>query len=246
MNGIIRVFDSKEQLMKALTRHLNQSVQQKSGLFNLAISGGSTPLKWFDFMAAGVGVETDWKQVRFYWVDERCVPPDHPGSNYGNALKRLLNPLKIDIAQVYRIMGELDAEEARTRYESVLNSELPKIDGTPHFDLIILGMGTDGHTASVFPGQEKIWESGLPCEVSQHPETGQRRISLTGRVINKADEVIFIVTGTDKANVLAEMSAGGAAGDRLPASWVQPVSRSLYWYMDRDAAAGVRSKLQSR
>ena len=242
MDGVIRVIDSEKQLLSALTLQLANWLKQRTGPLNLALSGGSTPLKWFDFLAAGVGVEIDWKRVRFFWVDERCVPPDHPDSNYGTALQRLLNPLKIDTAQVYRIMGELEAEEARSRYERALSSELPRVKGIPHFDLIMLGIGSDGHTASIFPGQEKLWESELPCEVSRHPETGQRRISLTGGVINMAGEVLFLITGADKANILAELSAGGAASARLPASWVQPVSRSLYWFMDRDAAAGVRSK----
>jgi 6-phosphogluconolactonase len=233
----IRVFPDTRTLYEDLTHHIRRAVADTPGEFHLALSGGSTPLGWFDSLISENGGAIEWQKVRLFWADERCVPPDHPDSNYGAALQRLIRPLGIGSDRVFRIKGELVPERALAEYERELRSVLPGGPPFPVFDLILLGMGADGHTASIFPGQEHLWKAMSSCVRSAHPGTGQPRISLSGGTINAAREVVFLVTGREKSAALARVLPGSGAPGALPASWVGPASGRLLWYLD-GAAAG--------
>lgn len=199
---------------------------------NMAISGGSTPRALFEAMAARKEEPGWWHQVHFYWVDERCVPPEHPESNYRLADECLFRPLSISHDKVYRMRGEKRPWVEAARYEALLLSQLPAREGIPRFDLILLGMGTDGHTASIFPDQMHLIHSEGICGVARHPETGQYRITLTGPVINNADNVCFMITGRDKAAVLASILQGGRDAEKYPAAHIRPATGRLEWYLD--------------
>ncbi|HER07996.1 MAG TPA: 6-phosphogluconolactonase [Bacteroides sp.] len=202
----------------------------------LALSGGSTPLAIFrKIRAAGLSVERP--NICFCWGDERCVPPDDPDSNYGNASELMLEPLRIPRSQIFRIRGEDEPEQEADRYGQLLLDRLPQEQGIPVFDWIWLGIGQDGHTASLFPGQTDLWNASGPCVVAQHPQSGQLRISITGNVINAAKRVTFLITGRDKAGIVKEIIFQEGRFREYPAASVNPVSGRLEWYMDREAAS---------
>ena len=173
--------------------------------------------------------------MHLYWGDERCVPPGHPESNYGAAHQALLEPLALHSGQIHRIMGEEDPEQEALRYGQLLMDQLPVVDGVPVFDWVWLGLGSDGHTASIFPEQITLWKSEEPCEVAIHPKTGQHRVSITGGVINAARRVTFIATGSEKAPVVQEILMKEGNCMDYPAFYVDPASDYLEWYLDMDA-----------
>jgi 6-phosphogluconolactonase len=178
----------------------------------------------------------DWSQVHFYWGDERCVPPTDAESNYGMTAELLLSKIEIPGENIHRIQGENDPEQEARRYGELLVKELQTYNGVPQFDLVILGMGDDGHTASIFPYQMHLWESAKNCEVAKHPGSGQKRITITGSVINTASVVAFLVTGAGKAPKVREIIQKEGDYKAYPASLVEPESGELYWFLDKDAA----------
>lgn len=206
---------------------------------HIALSGGSTPKLVFDTLAEKYADTIPWETVRLYWGDERAVPPDDPESNYRMAKEHLLSKIPIPEANIFRIRGEEDPHVEAKRYADVLDAELPREMGAPRFDLIILGMGEDGHTASLFPTEGGLWEFPRNCTVGTHPETGQKRITITGRVIDNAKQVAFLVTGAAKAEKVAQIHYGTGNYRSYPASLVSPVNGELTWYLDTDAAKGI-------
>ncbi len=208
--------------------------------FNIALSGGSTPRMLFEHMVKSYRNSDPgiWDNVRFYWVDERCVPPDHPESNYRMANETLLRYISHSNDYVFRMQGENDPYKESVRYAYLLNGQVPTVDDLPAFNLILLGMGKDGHTASIFPDQmELLWTDDL-CGVGVHPESGQRRITLTGKVICNADHIFFLVTGKDKAKTLARIICRSGNYEEYPAAHIQARRGSLSWFLD-DAAASL-------
>jgi len=201
---------------------------------HIALSGGSTPLAIFEQLARETS-RADWSHIHLYWGDERCVSPEHPESNHGSALRTLIDPLGLPLEQVHRIMGENDPDMEAERYGQLLMDGLPVEDGFPVFDWVWLGLGSDGHTASIFPHQIAMWKSDQPCVVGTHPETGQHRISITGGVINAARRVTFIATGEEKAPVVQEILMKEGNFMDYPAFYVHPASDYLEWYLDKDA-----------
>jgi len=171
----------------------------------------------------------DWNNVNFFWVDERCVPPDEIESNYGMTKKILLNNISIPDSNVNRMKGEDNPESEATLYSQLLKKRLPSRNGYPEFDLIILGMGNDGHTASIFPDQMYLLNADEVCAVARQPQTGQKRITITGKVINNAERVFFIVNGEGKSKVLNEVLEKEGDYMKYPASHVQPEDGVLKW-----------------
>ena len=174
--------------------------------------------------------------MHLYWGDERCVPPEHPESNYGAAFKTLIEPLGLKRDQVHQILGEEDPEHEAERYSKLLLDKLPMVDGVPVFDWVWLGLGSDGHTASIFPQQIALWKAEEACVTATHPVSGQKRISLSGGVINAALRVSFIATGMEKAPVIKEILMKEGKFMDYPAFYVNPASDHLEWYLDQDAS----------
>lgn len=203
---------------------------------HLALSGGSTPLEIFSRLAE-VTEKNQWKEVRIYWVDERMVPPDDEQSNFGNAWRTLIAPLDLAREQVQRIRGEEDPDKEAKRYGALLKERLPLHNGVPVFDWIWLGMGEDGHTASIFPHQLELWNATEPCVVATHPVTGQKRVSITGSIINSARRVTMLVTGKNKSPVVNAIVMKEGYYLNYPAFYINPGSGFLEWFMDQDATS---------
>ena len=232
---IALIFDDKGKLVKGFTEYFIKLLNEKTGPFSVALSGGSTPKIWFDYLSENHKNDIDWNRVHFYWGDERCVAPDDKESNYGMTKTQLLDHIEIPPKNIHRIMGELEPEEASLLYAKELSDHLNS-NNIPVFDLIILGMGDDGHTASIFPHQIDLWDSDELCVVATHPISGQHRVSITGNVINHAKSVTFLVTGENKTERVKEIIDEEPNASYYPASLVKPIDGTLHWFLDASAA----------
>jgi len=202
----------------------------------IALSGGSTPKLLFQVLADQHQDKIPWGQVHFFWGDERMVKPTDPESNYGEANNLLLSKVAIPQANVHRVLGESDCELERERYETEIQEYVSADDsGVPQFDILMLGMGSDGHTASIFPHEIEFLKSNHICEVATHPESGQKRITLTGKVLNAARSTFFLVTGASKARVLAEIFNQTGNFQSYPTSFVNSPDGCTF-YIDVAAA----------
>ena len=207
--------------------------------FLVALAGGTTPQAQYALLAsAEYRNRVAWDQVSFFFGDERAVPPNHPDSNYRTAYEALFRPLSISEKHIYRMKAELsDLEAAATDYERALQSVF---DGerVPRFDLIFLGMGPDGHTASLFPGHPALAErTRWVVSVMDAPKPPPRRLTLTVPVLNAAKLVLFMATGADKAQALREVLEGNSSPDQYPAKHVRPGADRLVWLVDEAAGA---------
>lgn len=205
---------------------------------HVALSGGSTPLVIFRHLSEATRPE-DWSGVHLYWGDERCVASADPQSNFGQAQKILIAPMGLQEDQVHRIVGEHDPDQESKRYGRFLTEMLPVENGIPVFDWIWLGLGEDGHTLSIFPDQIELWKSDEHSVITTHPQSGQKRITLTGGVVNAARRVSFIVTGRNKRKVVREIIKSEGGFMNLPASYVAPLTGEVEWYLDQEAASGL-------
>ena len=210
------------------------------GVFNVALSGGSTPKAVFSMLADDPALrsQVDWKRVRFFWGDERHVPPDHPDSNYRMTREALLDRVPIDPEHVYRIKSEdPDAARAAADYEDTLLTAFGMTTGSaPQFELILLGMGPDGHTASLFPGTDAVRETRRLVVANHVPSLNTERITLTAPVFNAGATVLFLVTGENKAPALKAVLEGPYDPDRLPSQLIRPTRGRLIWLLDPPAA----------
>ncbi|HDP99346.1 MAG TPA: 6-phosphogluconolactonase, partial [bacterium] len=211
------------------------------------LSGGSTPVRLFQQLASPAYRENiDWKNVHFFWGDERCVPPDHPDSNYGMTKKYLFDHISIPHENIHRINGENDPETEAKRYAGEIFRLLPlNRHGWPQFDWILLGLGNDGHTASIFPGSPILKDRDNICAVATHPQIGQKRITLTLLVINATKRLSFLVSGENKASIAANILTAAEKNKSLPATFVRPENGALEWYLDQPAAAKIRGYYES-
>lgn len=234
----LNISNTKQEVAKKFADYLADLIHSKKRV-HIALSGGSTPKIVFDELTNTYIDKIDWKKVHLFWGDERCVPPTDTESNYKMTAEHLLSKVPIPIENIHRIKGENQPKYEVKRYAKVLKNKLPEIEKLPQFDLVILGMGDDGHTASIFPHEIALWNSYKLCEVAEHPETGQKRITLTGKMINHAVAVVFLVTGEPKAEKVAEIINRKGACNNYPASLVAPKSGKLYWFLDQDAAAEI-------
>ena len=235
MHSDLQIIDSSDETIRRLAEKIfKYATHRDKPYFHLALSGGTSPLKLFQHLKEQYALSMPWKQFKIFWVDERCVPPDHKESNYGTTYFYLLQHVGIPESQIYRIRGEDPPEEEALRYASVLQDNLPEQKELPRLDFILLGMGSDGHTGSIFPDQVHLFEAKNLCEVTQHPDTGQKRVTLTGRLINNAAYIAFLVTGKQKAASLARVIRGKPFS--LPAALVRPTHGIMEWFVDREAA----------
>ena len=211
------------------------------GLARIAVSGGSTPRRTFEMLADSslpLRARVDWSRLFLFWVDERCVPPDHADSNYHMTREALLAKVPLPEAQILRMEGELDPQQAAARYESTLRNQF-RLEGAevPCFDLIALGMGDDGHTASLFPGTEALQEWMRLVAANFVPQKDTWRITLTAPVLNHARNVVFQIAGKNKASVLRNVLLGPYDPEGTPSQLICTDAGSLLFLLDKDAAA---------
>ncbi|MDR2147941.1 MAG: 6-phosphogluconolactonase [Tannerella sp.] len=221
----VKIFNSAKEACTAVAKLL--AVKAIEG-GNIAVSGGSTPKLLFQI----IGEEyknTDWSRLNFFWVDERMVPENDRESNYGEFFRTLLIQGVISEKNVFPVWYYQDELRSLAEYTLTIRNKLPFENELPHFDLILLGMGEDGHTASIFPGNLSSFTSEHFVERAIHPQTKQHRITLTGSAINNAEQVIFLVTGESKTEILKKVILEKDA--KLPAAHVNPVSGNLVYFL---------------
>lgn len=208
------------------------------GRFSVALSGGTTPKAVYSTLASA-RTRLDWANVFFFFGDERCVPPSHEESNFLTAQTSLFRPLNIPDTRIFRMKGEEEPEIAGRDYEAVMRRTLgSSTDGWPRFDLILLGLGPDGHTASLFPGTAALEERTRWVAPGFAPTGIRQRLTLTLSVINHADVVLFLVAGAGKARIARDvLEPSSSETAPYPASLVQPIAGRLLWFLDRAAAS---------
>jgi len=239
-----RVFEDAARLSHAAAQHFVDGAQAAvaaRGRARVAISGGSTPKATFALLADAAQpyrAQMPWEKLEIYWVDERCVPPDHPDSNYRMTRETLLDKVPVPPSQVFRIEGELEPEAAAARYESVIRQQF-RLEGAqgPVFDVLALGMGDDGHTASLFPHTQALHELGRIVVANHVPQKQTWRITLTWPVIVQARDLFFLIAGQDKAEPLGRVLQGPYDPETLPSQLIQPRSGKLLMLLDKAAAA---------
>ena len=234
------LFNDSNELAEQLARDFSAAVNEKAASgdsLTVALSGGHTPKTFFEVLADQYRETIAWDKVIFFWGDERCVPPDNDESNFKMTNLALLSKIDIPEANIHRVKGEDPPHNEALRYEQEIKEFISSNgNGFPRFDWIFLGMGPDGHTASLFPGAPTLEEKEKICVVATHPETGQKRISVTFPVLDNAKRVSFLVAGDSKAPVLKEIMESGGKPLPYPASMVNPVDGVLEWYLDKAAA----------
>jgi len=211
----------------------NQSITQR-GRFLVVLSGGNTPMHLYEILGNQFQKNVDWKQVHFFWGDERCVPVDDAGNSYGQAKKVFLD--KVNAINIHRIKSELKPAEAAIDYADTLKvfSEPPL--EWPRFDLVLLGMGDDGHTASLFPGSPVEVNSPTLAVTANYQDRPANRVTLTQNVFNNARNIFFLVVGASKAGTLKKVLDGTHIPAELPAQRIDPKDGKVIWLVDQAAA----------
>lgn len=245
----VRVFDSAEKLNAAAAEHIKTAARGavgERGRFLLVLAGGTTPRGAYEQLASQSAGRIDWKRVHVFWSDERCVAPDHEQSNYGMAADSLLHWVNVPAGNLHRIRGEEPPARAAMMYDRELaeffRAATPaQLGSEPAFDLVILGVGEDGHTASLFPGSPALAASGWAAPTrAPGPAAVAERVTLTFPAISAARECLFLVAGTAKRHVVQQIlwppaDTGEGGSPPFPAAQVRPRGRSL-WFLDAEAA----------
>lgn len=238
MDASIRIFENTDQLAEEIAVILKElKAISRGNKIHVALSGGSTPKAIFKYLTKQYGVSLVNNQFHFWWGDDRCVKPDHDESNYKWANALWLLPIAVAEENIHRVFGENDPENEAIRYSEEIERNLPSDQGIPVFDFVLLGMGDDGHTASIFPNQMHLLHSEKLCEVAIHPASNQKRITFTGKLINNSKMVAFISTGEVKAQKVAEVLK--MKNTDLPATHIRPEKGKLIWLLDKAAASNV-------
>ena len=226
---MIRVFENSRELAWGAAEHFVALAQRDS--FTVALSGGSTPKILYQVLAEEFREQIPWSRTQFFWSDERHVPPDHPDSNYRMAYEALLSRVPVPESNVHRVHSENpNAQGAADEYEKII---------VPRLDLILLGLGTDGHTASIFPGSGVLHETKRLVAAPWVEKLNTYRITMTLPLLNNGASIVFLVSGADKAAIVKEVLEGPKI---YPAQFVQPINGELIWMLDRDAAAGLNGR----
>lgn len=227
----INIYKTPEELADKLADHIINNHLNK----NIALSGGSTPLNLFK--ALSKKLDSIDNECKFYWVDERCVPPESDDSNYKMANSFLFCSNNIKKENIFRIKGENDPEEEVVNYSKTLRKNLKLVNNLPSFELVILGLGDDGHTASIFPHELEKFKESNDCVLATHPTSGQNRISLSEKIINNSKEIIFHVSGSGKKYVVDNIINKRGDYIQYPASHIKPnPGGKISWYLDFEAA----------
>lgn len=247
---VVRTFPDAEAVSRAAAEEFVRCAAEATrarGRFVVALSGGSTPRRLYQLLAGPpYRGQVEWARVQVFWGDERSVPPDDKDSNYRMAREALLGPLGLLPGHVHRMEAErADRDTAAREYQD----EIARAFGVdahgepPAFDLVLLGMGPDGHTASLFPHTAALGETKRWVVVNPVPQHQTERMTLTYPVLNRAREVLFLVAGPDKAEPLAEVLQGTPDPQRLPSQRVRPADGQLVFFVDRAAAARLKPPL---
>lgn len=239
---MIHVFDNTDKILTALADFIvtqSEAAVRTRGRFSLVLSGGSSPKKLYELLASDrYRQKIDWTKAYFFFGDERNVPATHSDSNFLMAKKAMFDTLAIPESQIFRMKTELAPAAAAADYEAKLRDFF---NGTEiAFDVVLLGLGDDAHTASLFPGTPVLHEREKMVASCFIPKVNMERITLTAPCINQAHVVVFLVFGASKAEAVKQILNGERNIDQYPAQLIHPVSKQLHWYMDQPAAALIK------
>ncbi len=239
----LRIVDTPAELFRTAAREfatLASQAVKNNGRFCVALSGGSTPRNLYTLLAGEYATAVPWDKTYFFLGDERHVPPDHPDSNYRMVNEAMFSKVPVPPGNVFRIHAEKDADVAAREYEETLRSFFKlQLNLMPRFDLVLLGVGPDGHTASLFPGTEALSETKRLVVANWVEKFKTYRITFTFPVLNHAAYVMFLASGADKAGILHEVLENPNAN--LPSQRVHPEDGRLVWLVDREAAGLLHS-----
>lgn len=236
----VKIYPELKKLSRAVAGEIDKIVQSSlQQQFHLALSGGNTPKKLFKILAEDYKDKIPWERIHFWWGDERCVSPISDESNFKMANDLLFTQIPVPSKNIHRIKGENFPQEEAERYAGEISKNLLSRNGFPVFDLILLGLGDDGHTASIFPDRMNLLDDSHITAVAEHPQTGQKRITLTGKVLNNANRVFFLITGENKALRISEIMNNEEAAKKLPANYIDPTHGELIWFLDEAAASKI-------
>lgn len=236
----VRIFPNIEALSKAAADFVLltalQAVKNKNA-FSIVLSGGSTPEKLYTLLAQSpYREEMPWTQTHVFWGDERCVPLNDERNNAHNAINTLLSRVPIPTQNIHRIQTNLPPEQAAIGYVNEL--EAFAHGNTPSFDLVLLGMGDDGHTASLFPGTDVLEDQVSWVKEVYVPQHQMSRITMMPHLINRAHNILFLVSGSNKSKPLADILSNSHSVHRYPAQLIKPTNGKMFWFIDEAAAAG--------
>ncbi len=233
---MFRILKNTDEIGEAIASMLFDLLKkQNKENIHIALSGGNTPQQIFAYLAMKYGKTLYNNRFHFWWGDERCVHPNSKESNYKMAYDLWLKSMEIPHENIHRILGENTPKPEAARYENELKKHVPIRNGFPVIDLTILGLGEDGHTASIFPDNLQLFATNKWCEVAEHPETKQIRITLTGKTLNNSHQIVFLSTGANKAKIVKEVAIDQI--QTYPATHIKPGNGSLTWLIDEEAAA---------
>jgi 6-phosphogluconolactonase len=236
----LRVFSNLEALTAAATVLVIDAARRaiaERDRFLWVLSGGTTPLPVYQLLAGPIySGQLDWSRVHVFWGDERCLSPQDPENNYKQARDSLLGNVPLPPKNIHRIESELDPLMAASNYVGVLKEYASAPMEWPSFDLVLLGMGDDGHTASLFPGSDPKAPGPAMAVTAEYQDRPSRRVTLTANVFNSAREIAFLVSGKSKSEVLASVLFGEYRPQALPAQRIRPVSGDVLWMLDQAAA----------
>jgi 6-phosphogluconolactonase len=251
MKAEVRIFKDVEELSRAaaelFVKQAAQAIAERDR-FLVALNGGGTPTRLFQLLATDYREKVDWRKVHFFWGDERCVSADDPGSSYGQARDLLLSQVPVPISNIHHIQGEVGPAEAAKEYSLTLKKFASSPLEWPRFDLVYLGMGEDGHTASLFPGSPvDVTEPTMPV-TAHYQDRPANRVTLTPVVFNDARMIAFMAAGEKKADTVAEVLSDTHARNpaQYPVQRIKPTDGRLIWLVDESAARKLPEKLKSR
>lgn len=238
----LRIATDGPAVARAFADYLVQRLATSTGKISWSLSGGSTPKLLFRLLAEEYREKIDWSRLHFFWGDERCVPHDDPESNFGEVRKLLFEHVPVVPEQIHAVPTHLPPAEAAAAYSATMRKILPaNADGVPVIDINMLGMGGDGHTASIFPANmETLLPATEVCAVAVHPESGQQRVTMTGTTLNASAEVVFLVTGAGKTQRVAQILNQEANATDFPVAHIRSAAGLPIWFLDEAAAAGVQ------
>lgn len=235
----INIFKNPQILAHNLAQSFIDEIDtNQSDKFSFALAGGNTPQIFYKTLSLDqYSRNINWNRVLFFWGDERCVSPESNDSNYKMVKESLLNNIEIPSDNIHRIKGEHEPHRETRRYSDLISKLLPSENDLPVFDFILLGLGTDGHTASLFPDSNNLAIKNEVCSVATHPESGQTRITLNLPVIMNARDVVFMVTGKKKSNIIKKILINRKVTSHYPASLVLEKRENVRWFLDNEAGS---------
>lgn len=233
-----KIFPTAEQVVASLADDM-KAFSELGRPVHISLSGGSTPKMLFKLLASDTyATSIQWNNLHFWWGDERCVAPDDVESNYGEANALLFSQVNLPSENIHRIRGEDEPAVEAKRFAEEMTAVIQCENGTPVFDWILLGVGADGHTASLFPNQTNYQDENLSV-LASHPESGQIRVSKTAKVLEAAKRISYLVLGAGKVDIVNEIHTTPANELPYPAAKIQSKAGLTEWYLDSDAAAKI-------